>query len=172
MLVEYYGPSMAEGHLEDALTYHLRLAPGFFLDVPTYQAIRATRTVKENGKPLEKTFLYVRWERMLSDRFFRKRLRKNRRFLASRIRRQRPLALRRLAKTREFDHELYDITSDPYQLGNLLHESSGEYDLIAAEMETDMERLIACKGSQGPLSCADAARDVTPDSIAKNSNSH
>jgi hypothetical protein len=159
ILVEYYGPSIAEGIIEDALKYHLSYAPAFFLDVPTYQAIRTKKTIVDNGKPIEKTYLFVRWERPLDQRFFRKRLRKGRTWLASRIRRERPLALSRLERLDEYDRELYDISSDPYQLKNVLAEVSHPFGNLANELETEMDRLRNCKGSTGPSSCIEASKD-------------
>ncbi|MCC7442296.1 MAG: sulfatase-like hydrolase/transferase [Bdellovibrionales bacterium] len=161
-LVEYSGPSIAEGYIEDFLRYHLKAAPAFFMDVPTYQAVRSRREGRE--------YLYVRWERPLTDPMFQRRLRKERRLLRARIERGRPLALRRLKRALAKDLELYDLTADPHQLTNLLYVSGDEpdaplganpparYRALVQELDALADELVACKGSGGAKSCVRAAR--------------
>jgi hypothetical protein len=159
MLIEYYGPSMAEGIIQDAILIHMRLMPAFFLDTPTYEAIRVRRTEWSQGSPIEKTYLYVRWEKPLTDPFFQRRLRKERRFLQRRLERNRPLARWRHARATQLDYELYDISEDPYQLNNLLYYAPEVHASLVAELEEELDALVECQGNgaSGPT-CSTLSR--------------
>ena len=147
-LVEYEGPTIADGYWRNFYTWHFEAAPPFFLDVPTFQAMR----YKQKGKD----YLFVRWDRYPVDRVFHRRYRNRRRLLMSRLESGNAWAKERLDSVLAKDYELYDIGHDPSQLDNLMYYHPEQYAPLRKHLEKELDRLWKCSGGYGSAQSCEA----------------
>lgn len=138
ILFEYNGPGMM-GYLTKAYWLQFRGLPSYYLDQPTFRAIRMK--VKDDNNE-ERVFKYIEWQRYPQLDKFRELLEKNDPEWKKKIESKNKRTLRKVAKAAITDKELYDVTNDPYELDNLLYYKPDEYKKTAELLKNELYQMM------------------------------
>jgi hypothetical protein len=142
--MEYLGPSLSKFRLYDKPTLSMKLLPLYIMDHPTYNAIRMKVTAIENGAEKKTTYKYIEWQKNTSKRVldFSNKYRMKNAELMSRISSGNKKTLQLKSKAEEVETELYNLTTDPYEMDNLLYYKPDEFKELAAQLKSAMRKII------------------------------
>ena len=142
-LIEYHGPGMANGHLTWLKRLHLRWMNKWYLDMPSYRAIRSrTRLTNDTlrNDTLPRTFLYVEWDRWPEVEALKRKLARNPQAVEQKAAGN-PALQQKLELARKKDLELYDLQNDPWQLTNLAFYRQRQYQTLMQHFSKRMRQL-------------------------------
>jgi N-acetylglucosamine-6-sulfatase len=154
-LVEYHGPGMANGHLLWLKRLHFRWINRWYLDMPSYRALRIRQPVRpDSTKPDSSihTLMYIEWDIWPELEGFKRRLQNQSPTLLQRIDAGDPKTLEKLGRVQRRDLELYDLTTDPWQLSNLVYYERKRYTPLMQQFSRELKRIEFLPAARPPLS--------------------
>jgi hypothetical protein len=144
-VMEYIGPSLSKFSLYNKPKLSMKLLPLYIMDHPTYNAIRMKVKTPSNGVQKEHTYKYIEWQKNTSKKVldFSNQYRMKNPELMSRISSGNKKTMKLKTMAEEVETELYDLTTDPYEMDNLLYYKPDEYKELAAQLKSAMLEIIA-----------------------------
>ncbi len=143
-VMEYISPGGTD-FIFGGATMNLKLLPSPLLDRPSYNAIRMIVEVEKNGQKVKQAFKYIEWEKNHGMVKFRARLENKESALWAKINACNQRVLRKKEKAEAVETELYNLSTDPYEMDNLLYYLPEQYHQLAEQLRAKLHEDIAKK---------------------------
>lgn len=146
-VMEFIGPSLSKFSLYNKPKLSMKLLPLYIMDHPTYNAIRMKVKTTSNGVQKENTYKYIEWQNNTNKKVldFCNKLRMKDPELMLKISSGDKKTMQLKSMAEEVETELYDLTTDPYEMDNLLYYKPDDYKELAAQLKSAMLEIIAKK---------------------------
>lgn len=141
-IMEYLSPGGTD-FVAGGPNFNLKVLPSPLLDRPSYNAIRMLQETDVNGVKQKIVWKYIEWEKYHGMLKFRKKLEDKDAKLLAKIEAGNKRIVKKMAKAKAVETELYNITEDPYEMDNLLYYQPEKYKQLAQQMKARLYAEIS-----------------------------